>query len=112
MVERTKTGEQFALKRIVCHDRHAEQAGINEAKGKDFSSTETHAYFSTRHSDWPVPHKVHRSLRQENWTIFRSMDRAALLQKRDSMGQISGNFISNFTSNEAVFESYKVSLSL
>jgi len=35
LVERSKTGEQFALKRIVCHDRHAEEAGIREAKVHD-----------------------------------------------------------------------------
>ena len=33
LVERVKTGEQFAIKRIVCHDKHAEEEGIREAKG-------------------------------------------------------------------------------
>jgi len=35
LVERNKTGEQFALKRIVCHDRHSEKAGLLEAKVHD-----------------------------------------------------------------------------
>merc|ERR1712130_96622 len=73
LVERLKDGKQFALKRIICHDRKSEDEAIREAK---LSSS-----FLVAPRD-----QMRRFLRAEKVALLGSVVGAALLSRRHAVG--------------------------